>query len=183
MSRIGRMPIAIPAGVEVKIEDQIVTVKRGKDVLTQKIHPDMTVKVEDQSIVVSRPSDEKKHRELHGLTRSLVNNMIVGLSEGFTKNLEINGVGYKATKQGKKLVLNVGFSHPIELEEPEGITIDVPAANRIIVKGADKQMVGEIAAKIRAFRTPDPYKGKGIKYDFEVLRLKEGKTGAKGKGK
>lgn len=183
MSRIGRMPIAIPAGVEVKIEDQTVIVKRGKDVLTQKIHPDMTIKIEDQSIVVSRPSDEKKHRELHGLTRSLVNNMIVGLSEGFSKNLEINGVGYKASKQGKKLVLNVGFSHPIELEEPEGIIIDVPAANRITVKGADKQMVGEIAAKIRAFRTPDPYKGKGIKYDFEVLRLKEGKTGAKGKGK
>ncbi|MDD2374817.1 MAG: large subunit ribosomal protein [Clostridiales bacterium] len=183
MSRIGRMPIAIPAGIEVKVENQTVTVKSGKNVLTQNIHSDMIVKVEDQTITVNRPSDEKKHRELHGLTRSLINNMIIGLSQGFSKNLEINGVGFKATKQGKKLVLNVGFSHPIEMEEPEGITIDVPAANRIVVKGADKQLVGETAAKIRAFRTPDPYKGKGIKYDFEVLRLKEGKTGAKGKGK
>jgi large subunit ribosomal protein L6 len=183
MSRIGRMPIAIPSGIEVKVENQTVTVKSGKNVLTQNIHSDMIVKVEDQTITVNRPSDEKKHRELHGLTRSLINNMIIGLSQGFSKNLEINGVGFKATKQGKKLVLNVGFSHPIEMEEPEGITIDVPAANRIVVKGADKQLVGETAAKIRAFRTPDPYKGKGIKYDFEVLRLKEGKTGAKGKGK
>ena len=138
MSRIGRMPIAIPAGIEVKVENQTVTVKSGKNVLTQNIHSDMIVKVEDQTITVNRPSDEKKHRELHGLTRSLINNMIIGLSQGFSKNLEINGVGFKATKQGKKLVLNVGFSHPIEMEEPEGITIDVPAANRIVVKGADK---------------------------------------------
>lgn len=181
MSRIGRMPITIPAGIEVKVEGQTVTAKSGKTVLTQIIHPDMTVAVDQQTITVTRPSDEKKHRALHGLTRSLVNNMIIGLSQGFSKNLEINGVGFKAVKQGTKLVLNLGFSHQIELEEPEGITIDVPAANRITVKGADKQMVGEIAAKIRAFRKPDAYKGKGIKYDFEILRLKEGKTGAKGK--
>ena len=166
MSRIGRMPITIPSGVDVKIDGQTVTAKSGKEVLTQTVHPDMTVKIDGQTITVERPSDEKKHRELHGLTRSLINNMVVGLSQGFTKNLEVNGVGFKAAKQGKKLVLNLGFSHQIEVEEPVGITIDVPAANKIIVKGADKQLVGEIAAKIRSFRTPDPYKGKGIKYDF-----------------
>jgi large subunit ribosomal protein L6 len=176
------MPIAIPAGIEVSVDGQVVTVKNGKSVLTQNIHPDMTVTVDNQTITVTRPSDEKQHRALHGLTRSLINNMVVGLSQGFSKNLEVNGVGFKAAKQGNKLVLNVGFSHQIELEEPAGITIDVPAANRIVVKGADKQLVGETAAKIRAFRKPDAYKGKGIKYDFEVLRLKEGKTGAKGKG-
>ncbi len=183
MSRIGRMPIAIPANVDVKIEKNVVTVKSGATILTQVVHPDITVAVEDKQIIVTRPSDEKDHRALHGLTRSLVNNMIVGVSTGFSKNLDINGVGFKAQKQGNKLVLNVGFSHPIEVVEPAGITIEVPAQNKIIVKGADKQLVGEIAAKIRAFRTPDAYKGKGIKYDFEVLRLKEGKTGAKGKGK
>ena len=183
MSRIGRMPIAIPANVDVKIDNNVVTVKAGNVVLTQVVHPDITVKVEDNTILVTRPSDEKGHRALHGLTRSLVNNMVVGVTSGFAKNLDINGVGFKASKQGKKLVLNVGYSHPIELEEPAGITIDVPAPNKIIVKGADKQLVGETAAKIRAFRTPDAYKGKGIKYDFEVLHLKEGKTGAKGKGK
>ncbi|MDD2534007.1 MAG: 50S ribosomal protein L6 [Eubacteriales bacterium] len=183
MSRIGRMPIAIPANVDVKIDKNVVTVKAGATVLTQVIHPDMTVAIENQTIIVTRPTDEKDHRALHGLTRSLVNNMIVGVSQGFAKNLDINGVGFKAQKQGKKLVLNVGYSHTIELEEPAGITIDVPAPNKIIVKGADKQLVGEIAAKIRGYRTPDAYKGKGIKYDFEVLRLKEGKTGAKGKGK
>lgn len=183
MSRIGRMPIAIPANVDVKIDKNVVTVKSGATTLTQVCHPDMTVAVVDKQIIVTRPSDEKEHRALHGLTRSLINNMIVGVSTGFSKNLDINGVGFKAQKQGNKLVLNVGFSHPIEVIEPEGITIEVPAQNKIIVKGADKQLVGETAAKIRAFRTPDAYKGKGIKYDFEVLRLKEGKTGAKGKGK
>lgn len=183
MSRIGRMPIVIPANVDVKIENNVVTVKAGAIVLTQVVHPDITVAIEDGKINVTRPSDEKQHRALHGLTRSLINNMVVGVTQGFSKNLDINGVGFKAQKQGKKLVLNVGFSHPIEVEEPAGITIEVPAQNKIIVKGADKQLVGETAAKIRAFRTPDAYKGKGIKYDFEVLRLKEGKTGAKGKGK
>lgn len=183
MSRIGRMPIAIPANIDVKIDNNVVTVKAGAVVLTQVVHPDINVAIEDNTILVTRPSDEKQHRALHGLTRSLINNMVVGVTQGFTKNLDINGVGFKAQKQGKKLVLNVGYSHPIEVEEPAGITIDVPAQNKIIVKGADKQLVGETAAKIRAFRKPDAYKGKGIKYDFEILRLKEGKTGAKGKGK
>jgi large subunit ribosomal protein L6 len=179
------MPITVPANVDVNVENNVVTVKSGSTVLTQVIHPDITVTVEGKTITVTRPSDSKEHRALHGLSRSLVNNMIVGVSQGFAKNLDINGVGFKAQKQGKKLVLNLGFSHPIELDEPAGITIEVPAPNKIVVRGADKQMVGETAAKIRAFRLPDPYKGKGVKYDFEVLRLKEGKTGAKGgkKGK
>lgn len=184
MSRIGKMPIEIPAGVEVIVDGNVVTVKAGKTVLTQTVHNDMTIAIEDKKILVSRPSDEKKHKALHGLTRSLINNMVVGVSKGFTKNLDINGVGFKAQKQGNKLVLNLGYSHPIEMVEPDGITLEVPAPNKIIVKGADKQLVGEIAAKIRSFRLPDAYKGKGVKYDFEVLKLKEGKTGAKGaKGK
>lgn len=181
MSRIGKMPIEIPAGIDVKIDGNVVTVKSGQNVLTQTIHGDMIVTIEDKTITVSRPSDEKQHKALHGLTRSLINNMVVGMSKGFTKNLDINGVGYKAQKQGNKLVLNLGYSHPIEMIEPAGITIDVPAANKVIVKGADKQLVGEVAAKIRSYRLPDAYKGKGVKYDFEVLKLKEGKTGAKGK--
>lgn len=184
MSRIGKMPIAIPAGVEVTIDGNVVTVKGGSKVLTQTVHNEMSVAIDDGKITVTRPSEEKKHKALHGLTRSLINNMVVGVSQGFTKNLDINGVGYKAQKQGNKLVLNLGYSHPIELVEPDGIVIDVPAPNKVIVKGADKQQVGEIAAKIRSFRLPDAYKGKGVKYDFEVLKLKEGKTGAKGaKGK
>jgi len=179
MSRIGNMPITIPAGVEVKQDGNTITVK-GKDAtLTLNAHPDMAVTVEGNTITVKRPSDEKQHKALHGLTRSLINNMVVGVSTGFTKELEINGVGYKATKQGNKVVFNLGYSHPIELEEPKGITIDVPAQNKIIVKGADKQLVGETAAKIRSFRLPDAYKGKGIKYTTETLRIKEGKTGAK----
>lgn len=179
MSRIGNMPITIPAGVEVKQDGNTITVK-GKDAtLTLNAHPDMAVTVEGNTITVKRPSDEKQHKALHGLTRSLINNMVVGVSTGFTKELEINGVGYKATKQGNKVVFNLGYSHPIELEEPKGITIDVPAQNKIIVKGADKQLVGETAAKIRSLRLPDAYKGKGIKYTTETLRIKEGKTGAK----
>lgn len=181
MSRIGKMPIAIPAGVEVKVDGQVVTVKSSKTTLTQTIHPDITVSIEGSTVTVTRPSDEKKHRALHGLTRSLVNNMVVGVSQGFSKNLDIAGVGFKAVKQGNKVVLSLGFSHTIDVVEPTGITIEVPAPNKIIVKGADKQLVGETAAKIRALRLPDPYKGKGVKYDFEVLKLKEGKTGAKGK--
>lgn len=180
MSRIGKMPIAIPAGVEVKVDGSVVTVQAGKNLLTQVVHPDMSVAVEDGVIRVSRPSDSKMHKALHGLTRSLLNNMVVGVDKGFSKNLDINGVGFRAQKQGNKLVLNLGFSHPIDLVEPNGITFDVPTPNRIVVKGADKQLVGEIAAKIRSFRLPDAYKGKGVKYDFEVLKLKEGKTGAKG---
>lgn len=179
MSRIGRMPITIPAGVEVKLDGQHLTVKGGKSALEMDVHPDMTVKIEDSIITVERASDDKQHRALHGLTRSLINNMVVGVSEGFSKSLEINGVGYKAQKQGNKVVFNLGYSHPIELEEPAGITIDVPALTQIIVKGADKQLVGETAAKIRSFRLPDVYKGKGIKYADEHLRIKEGKTGAK----
>lgn len=179
MSRIGRMPITIPAGVDVKLDGQHITVKGPKGTLEMDVHSRMTVKIDGSVITVERPSDEKSDRALHGLTRSLINNMVVGVSEGFKKNLEINGVGYKATKQGKKVVFNLGYSHPIELEEPAGITIDVPAQNQVIVSGADKQLVGETAAKIRSFRLPDPYKGKGIKYDTEHLIIKEGKTGAK----
>lgn len=181
MSRIGRKPIEVPAGITVKVQDGIVEVSNGKETLSQAIHADMTVKMEGNIITVERPSDNKLHRALHGLTRSLINNMIEGLTKGFQKKLEINGIGYKAAKNGKKLVLNLGYSHPIEMEEPAGITIEVPAANTILVKGSDKQLVGETAAKIRAKRLPDAYKGKGIKYDYETLRLKEGKTGAKSK--
>ena len=179
MSRIGRKPITIPAGVEVKLDGQHLTVKGSKATLELDVHPDMTVKIDGAVITVERPSDEKNHRALHGLTRSLINNMVVGVSEGFSKTLEINGVGYKATKQGNKVVFNLGYSHPIEMEEPAGITIEVPENQKVIVKGADKQLVGEIAAKIRSFRLPDAYKGKGIKYDTEHLIIKEGKTGAK----
>lgn len=180
MSRIGNMPIDIPSGVDVKINGQVVSVKAGKEALEHTVHGDISVKIENNQIIVSRPSDNKLHRSLHGLTRSLVNNMVVGVSQGFSKNLEINGVGNRAQKTGTKVVFSLGYSHPIEVEEPKGITIEVPAPNRITVKGADKQLVGETAAKIRALRLPDPYKGKGIKYDYEILRLKEGKTGAKG---
>jgi len=173
------MPIKIPDGIDVKQDGANITVK-GKDIgLSMTVHPDMTVDVKDNVITISRPSDEKQHRALHGLTRSLINNMVVGVSTGFSKTLDINGVGYKAAKQGNILVMNLGYSHPIEFPEPEGITIEVPAPNKIIVKGADKQLVGETAAKIRQFRLPDAYKGKGIKYSYEVLRIKEGKTGAK----
>lgn len=181
MSRIGKKPIGIPAGVEVKLDGNNVTVKGPKDTLTMTAHSEMAVKIENNQIIVERPSDEKKHKALHGLTRSLINNMVEGVSNGFKKSLDIQGIGFKAQKQGKTVVLNLGYSHPIEITEPAGITIDVPAPNKIIVSGADKQLVGETAAKIRAFRTPDAYKGKGVKYDFEVLKLKEGKTGAKGK--
>ncbi len=179
MSRIGRMPITIPAGVEVKQDGQTVTVTGKGVTLTQVVHADMKVNIDGAIITVERPSDAKQHKALHGLTRSLINNMVVGVSEGFTKSLDINGVGYKAAKNGSKVIFNLGYSHPVEMEEPAGITIDVPAQNKIIVKGADKQLVGETAAKIRSLRLPDAYKGKGIKYTTETLRIKEGKTGAK----
>lgn len=181
MSRIGKMPINIPAGVNVDINDNIVTVKGPKGTLTKEFHKDMIISKEGAQILVARPSDEKNHRSLHGLTRTLVNNMVSGVTNGFEKVLEVNGVGYRAQKQGKKLVLTLGYSHPVEMDEPEGITIDVPAPNKIIVKGCDKQEVGELAAKIRAKRVPDVYKGKGIKYDTEIIRRKEGKAGAKSK--
>ncbi len=178
MSRIGRMPITIPAGVEVKLDGSHLTVKGAKATLELDVHPNMTVKIDGAVITVERPNDEKQNRALHGLTRSLINNMVVGVSEGFTKELEINGIGYKATKQGNKVVFNLGYSHPIEMEEPAGIELDVQG-NKVFVKGADKQLVGETAAKIRSFRLPDAYKGKGIKYANEHLIIKEGKTGAK----
>lgn len=181
MSRIGRMPVEIPAGVNVKQEGNVLTVKGPKGTIEKEFHKDMTIKVENGKIVVERPSDLKEHKALHGLTRTLINNMIIGVTQGFEKALEINGVGFRAQKQGKKLVMNLGYSHPVEMEEPAGITIEVPNPNSIIVKGIDKQAVGEFAAKIRGKRLPEPYKGKGIKYVDEVIRRKEGKTGGKGK--
>ncbi len=182
MSRIGRMPIEIPKGVDVKVgENNFVTVKGQKGTLTKDLHKDMIIEIEDGKILVKRPSEEKNHKALHGLTRTLLNNMIIGVTNGFEKALEINGVGYRAQKQGKKLVLTLGYSHPVEMDEPAGITIDVPAPNKVIVKGIDKQAVGEFAAKIRSKREPEVYKGKGIKYETEVIRRKEGKTGGKGK--
>ncbi|AGC69580.1 50S ribosomal protein L6 [Thermoclostridium stercorarium subsp. stercorarium DSM 8532] len=179
MSRVGKMPVVIPAGVDVKVNGHEVTVKGPKGTLTQVFHPDMTIEKEGNQVIVKRPSDLKKHKALHGLTRTLINNMIIGVTQGYEKRLEINGVGYRAQKQGKKLILNLGFSHPVEIEEPAGITIDVPDQNQIIVKGIDKQLVGQVAAVIRSKRPPEPYKGKGIKYVDEVIIRKEGKTGAK----
>ncbi len=182
MSRIGRLPITVPAGVEVKIgENNEITVKGKNGTLTRTLHPDMIVKNEGGVITVERPSEDKEHKALHGLTRTLINNMVVGVTEGWTKELEINGVGYRAAMQGKALNLSLGYSHPVIYEAKEGITIEVPAPNRIIVKGANKEDVGATAAKIREFRQPEPYKGKGIKYLNEHIRRKEGKTGAKKK--
>lgn len=182
MSRIGRKPIVIPAGVEVKVDDaNVVTVKGPKGTLTQTIHPNMTVKVEGAEVVVTRPDDEKENRALHGLSRTLIANMVEGVSKGFTKELDINGVGYRAQKQGKDVVMNLGYSHQVVVSEIEGITIDVPTPNKLVISGADKQLVGQFAAEVRAKRPPEPYKGKGIKYTSEVIRRKEGKTGAKGK--
>ena len=177
MSRIGRKHIAIPAGVEVKVNGHEVTVKGPKATLTQEFHHDMAIAVEDGAVVVTRPSDEKEHRSLHGLTRTLIANMVQGVSEGFSKELEINGVGYRAAKQGKNLVMTLGFSHQVIMPEIDGITIDVPAPNKIIVHGADKQKVGQFAAEIREKRPPEPYKGKGIKYVGETIIRKEGKDG------
>ena len=180
MSRIGRKPINIPAGVEVKVEGTCVTVKGPKGTLTQKFQPAMTIAVEGAEIVVTRPNDEKENRSLHGLTRTLISNMIVGVTEGFKKELDVNGVGYRVQKQGKDLVMNLGFSHQVIMSENEDIKIEVPAPNKIIILGADKQKVGQFAAEVREKRPPEPYKGKGIKYVDEVIRRKEGKTG-KGK--
>lgn len=179
MSRIGKLPISIPKGVEIKIEDgNVVTVKGSKATLTKKLHQDMIITKEADEVVVTRPSDSKQHRSLHGLTRTLINNMVVGVSEGYKKDLEINGVGYRASMQGKKLVMNLGYSHPVEVDEIPGITISV-AGNIVTVSGPDKQAVGQFAAEIREKRPPEPYKGKGIKYTTEVIKRKEGKTGAK----
>jgi large subunit ribosomal protein L6 len=180
MSRIGRLPVEIPQGVDFNIgEENLVTVKGPKGQLIQKMHKDMLITIEEGKIIISRPSDEKLHRSLHGLTRSLVNNMVEGVSKGFEKTLDINGVGYRATKQGSKLVLTMGYSHPVELVDPEGVTTEVPAPNKIIIKGANKEIVGQHAANIRTVRPPEPYLGKGIKYSDEVIRRKEGKTGKK----
>lgn len=180
MSRIGRMPIAIPAGVTITVTpDNVVTVKGAKGQLTKAMSKDINIAVEDNSIVVTRPSDAKEHRALHGLTRALLNNMVKGVSEGYQKSLDLIGVGYRAQVQGKKLVMNLGYSHPVEIEAVEGITFETPAANKVVVKGIDKEVVGEVAANIRSWRKPEPYKGKGIKYENEVIRRKEGKTGKK----
>ncbi len=179
MSRIGRAPITVPAGVEVKVDGQHVAVKGPKGALEMNVAPTMKVEVEAGVIHVSRPDDAKENRSLHGLTRTLVNNMVIGVSEGFSKTLEVNGVGYRAAKEGKNLVLNVGYSHQVIMPETEDIQIEVPNPNQIIVKGIDKQKVGQFAAEVRGKRPPEPYKGKGIKYDYEVVRRKEGKTGAK----
>ena len=179
MSRIGRKPIVIPAGVEVCVNGHDVTVKGPTGTLNSKIHPLMTVKVENGEILVTRPNDEKEARSLHGLTRTNISNMVEGVVNGFEKKLEINGVGYRAAKEGKNLVLNIGYSHQVIVPETEDIQIDVPDANHVVIKGIDKQKVGQFAAEVRGKRPPEPYKGKGIKYDYEVIRRKEGKTGAK----
>lgn len=177
MSRIGRKPIAIPDGVTVRYDNGVIHVKGPKGELSRKIHPDMIVKVEEKEVTVERPSDNKLHRSLHGTTRSIINNMISGVTEGFSKTLELVGVGYRASKSGKNLVLNVGYSHPVEIE-PEGpVEFEVPSNTQIIVKGIDKEAVGEMAAKIRAVRKPEPYKGKGIRYQGEWILRKVGKTG------
>ena len=182
MSRIGNAPIEIPAGVTVTLgEENLVTVKGPKGELSRHIHPEMKVTVEGNIVKVERPSDDKTHRSLHGLSRTLIHNMVLGVTEGFSKSLEINGVGYRAQKQGKTLNPSLGFSHPVIVEPPKGIEFGVPSANAITVKGIDKEVVGQIAAEIRSFREPEPYKGKGIKYAGEHIRRKEGKAGAKGK--
>ena len=180
MSRIGRAPIAIPAGVEIKIEENnVVTVKGPKGTLTRQFHPNMTIAQEGAELKVTRPNDAKENRALHGLTRTLLHNMVVGVTEGFKKELDVNGVGYRVAKEGNKLVMNLGFSHQVTVEEIEGITIEVPSANKIVISGTDKQKVGQFAAEVREKRPPEPYKGKGIKYTDEVIRRKAGKTGAK----
>ena len=180
MSRIGRMPITVPAGVTVNVaEGNVVTVKGPKGELTKALRPEMILKQEGSTITVERPSDDKLHRSLHGLTRTLLHNMIVGVTDGYKKELEVNGVGYRVAKEGNKLVMNLGFSHQVTVEEIEGITIEVPAQNKIVIHGCDKQKVGQFAAEVREKRPPEPYKGKGIKYADEVIRRKVGKTGAK----
>ena len=180
MSRIGRMPVVIPAGVTVDIaEGNKVTVKGAKGTLVRELPVEMEIKIEDGHVVVTRPNDLKKMKSLHGLTRTLIHNMVVGVSEGYEKVLEVNGVGYRAQKQGKKLVLSLGYSHPVEMEDPEGLEVTVDGQNTIIVKGIDKEKVGQYAAEIREKRAPEPYKGKGIKYSDEVIRRKVGKTGKK----
>ena len=178
MSRVGKMPIAIPAGVTVTVtQENVVTVKGPKGELVKAMHKDINIAVEDAQVVVTRPSDVKEHRALHGLTRALLNNMVVGVSQGFSKTLELNGVGYRAQLQGKKLVMNLGYSHPVEVEAVDGVDFKLDGTTKVIVEGIDKEKVGAVAANIRSWRKPEPYKGKGIKYSDEVIRRKEGKTG------
>ncbi|HET7615937.1 MAG TPA: 50S ribosomal protein L6 [Bacillales bacterium] len=177
MSRIGKRALQVPEGVTVNIDNNVVSVKGPKGELTRAFNPDMKVILEDNVVTVERPSESKKHRSLHGTTNSLISNMIQGVTEGYQKGLQLVGVGYRANKQGKKLVLNVGYSHPVEIESEEGIDIEVPENTRILIKGIDKERVGAVAANIRSVRTPEPYKGKGIRYENERVRRKEGKTG------
>lgn len=180
MSRIGRAPITIPAGVEVKVDGSTVTVKGPKGTLTKTMHSNMTIAMEGNVITVTRPNDLKENRSLHGLTRTLIANMIEGVANGYKKELEINGIGYRAEMKGKDLVMKIGYSHDVVMPQPDGITVEVPAPNKIIVSGADKEKVGQFAAEVREKRLPEPYKGKGIKYVDEYVRRKEGKAG-KGK--
>ena len=181
MSRIGKQPIVIPAGVTVTVENNLVTVKGPKGELTRQINKDMILEQEAGQLLVSRPSDNKTHRSLHGLSRTLIANMVTGVTAGFTKTLEIVGVGYRAAKAGNNVNMTLGFSHPVVIEPPAGITLDVPAPNRIVISGINKESVGAIAANIRSLREPEPYKGKGIKYEGEHVRRKVGKAGGKGK--
>ncbi|WP_028781727.1 50S ribosomal protein L6 [Thalassobacillus devorans] len=176
MSRVGFKSLELPEGVEVKNNNNTVTVKGPKGELTQTFHQDMTIKLEDNVLTVERPSESKEHRALHGTTRSLIGNMVEGVSKGYEKSLEIIGVGYRATKQGNKVTINAGYSHPVEVEQRDGIEIDVPSNTKVVVKGIDKELVGAVAANIRAIRPPEPYKGKGIRYEGEYVRRKEGKT-------
>ncbi len=177
MSRIGNKPITVPEGIEVKLDGQKITVKGPKGTLEKNINENITVKLENNVITVTRPNDEKENKSLHGLTRTLINNMIQGVSNEYTKQLEINGVGYRAAKQGNTLVLTLGYSHPVKMEEPAGITYEVPNPNSVIVRGINKELVGQMAAEVRKQRLPEPYRGKGIKYVDEHIRRKEGKTG------
>jgi large subunit ribosomal protein L6 len=177
MSRIGRLPITVPSGVDVTIDGRNVTVTGPKGSLSRALHPDMTVSREEGTIVVTRPTEQKTHKQLHGLTRTLVNNMVVGVTDGYRKGLEITGVGYRAALNGRKLTLNLGYSHPIEIDPPEGITFEVENPTRLSVVGIDKELVGQIAAKVRSTRKPEPYKGKGVRYSGEYIRRKAGKAG------
>ena len=179
MSRIGRQPIAVPAGVDVKIDGSTVTVKGPKGTLTRTVHSNMSVAMDNGEIKVTRPDESNLNKSLHGLTRSLLNNMVEGVTEGFKKNLEVNGVGYRVQAQGNKLTMNLGFSHQVVMEAPAGVTVECPSANAIVISGADKQAVGQFAAQVREKRPPEPYKGKGIKYAEEHIRRKEGKAGKK----
>lgn len=181
MSRIGRQPVVIPAGVEVKIDGSTVTVKGSKGTLTRTVHPNMKVSMEDNTVVVTRPDETNLNKSLHGLTRTLIANMVEGVEKGYKKELDVNGVGYRVAKQGKDLVMNLGYSHQVIMAEPEGITVEVPNPNKIIISGPDKQKVGQFAAEVREKRPPEPYKGKGIKYVDEHIRRKEGKAGKGGK--